>query len=137
MGASTAGRPACWCQSTEADSDISKKGVIPGDIITKADGNDLDGFQALTDALEGKKPGDTVDLEVYRPSTRRNESGRFFNITVTLMEDMGDAVSTQNPQVNTQQNPGYGQYPGNDGNSGYGQNPNTDEFEDFFRDFFG
>ena len=124
-------------QSTEADSDISKKGVIPGDIITKADGNDLDGFQALTDALEGKKPGDTVDLEVYRPSTRRNESGRFFNITVTLMEDMGDAVSTQNPQDNTQQNPGYGQYPGNDGNSGYGQNPNTDEFEDFFRDFFG
>lgn len=122
-------------QSTEQDSDISRKGVIPGDIITKVDGNDINSFQSLTSILEGKKPGDKVELEVYRPAARAGQNGRFFNVSVKLLEDMGDATVD-----NQQENQPY---------EGYSpQNPETQppaneqvpdsykDIEDFFNHFF-
>lgn len=118
-------------QSTEEGSDISKKGVVPNDIITKADGQELDGFQSLSDVLDGKKPGDTVELEVYRQGSRYGESGRFFNITVELMEDMGGTSTPANQQQIPQQ-----QAPNNTQTPDSTQNPGYDQFEEFFNYFF-
>ncbi len=118
-------------QSTEEGSDISKKGVVPNDIITKADGQELDGFQSLSDVLDGKKPGDTVELEVYRQGSRYGESGRFFNITVELMEDMGESSTPVPQQQLPQQTPS--EQPQNPGST---QNPGYDQFEEFFNYFF-
>lgn len=113
-------------QSTEEGSDISSKGVVPGDIITKVDGTEIAGTSDLSEVIEGKKPGDTVELEVYRPSQRPNGEGRFFNITVALMEDMGDTTAQQ-PQ--TQQVPQQEQQPSED--------QYYNDMEDFFNRFFG
>ena len=111
-------------QSTEEGSDISSKGVVPGDIITKVDGTEIAGTSDLSEVIEGKKPGDTVELEVYRPSQRPNGEGRFFNITVALMEDMGDTTAQQ-PQ--TQQVPQQEQQPSED--------QYYNDMEDFFNRF--
>ena len=89
-----------------ANSDLKEK-----DIITKVDGTEIAGTSDLSEVIEGKKPGDTVELEVYRPSQRPNGEGRFFNITVALMEDMGDTTAQQ-PQ--TQQVPQQEQQPSED-----------------------
>ena len=120
-----------FVQSTLEGSDISKKGVVPGDIITKADGAELDGFQSLTDVLEGKKPGETVELEIYRPATRLGESGTFFTVDVILMEDTGDLTTTETQQQTQPTQPAEPEEtPEN--NRGYGY----DDLEEFFNQFF-
>lgn len=103
-------------------------------------GKDITGTQDLSAEIEGKKPGDTVELEVYRPSQRPNAEGKFFTVTVALMEDLGDSVSTQggvqDPSDAYGQNPyGNGQDPYGNGYDDYGDS--YDEFEDFFNQFFG
>lgn len=123
-----------FVQSTDSESDISKKGVVPGDIITKVNDIDIDSFQSLTNAIEGKKPGDTVELEIYRPGSRSSQNGKFFSITVKLLEDMGTTATTS-PSVsdsksNDQQNPET-QPPAND------RQPSNQDIEDFFNKFFG
>ena len=81
--------------------------------------------------LDGKKPGDTVELEVYRQGSRYGESGRFFNITVELMEDMGGTSTPANQQQIPQQ-----QAPNNTQTPDSTQNPGYDQFEEFFNYFF-
>lgn len=126
-----------FVQSTMSESDVSRAGIVPGDILTKADGVDLDSNQALSKVLESKKPGDTIELEVFRPSARSGISGKKFTAAVKLIEDMGNT-----PTNNTQQ-----QVPEvTDPNGGNKYNPGSDdseyqdpyqEFEDFFNQFFG
>ena len=119
-----------FVQSTEPGSDISTKGVVPGDIITKVEGQEITSTQDLTEVIEGKKPGDTVELEVYRPSQRPNGQGTFFNVTIELMEDTTGAVSEQDEtQEQLPEQDLYG--------DGYGGYDGYDEFEDFFSKFFG
>ncbi|MBC8584569.1 S1C family serine protease [Youxingia wuxianensis] len=115
-------------QSTEEGSDISQKGVVPGDIITKAQDQDLDGFQSLKDVIDDMNPGDTVDLEVYRPSATTGGKGRFFNVSVALMEDTSSGTPSQQPSENYSQQPETqdpSQIPGG-----------FDSYEDFFNYFF-
>ena len=122
--------------STQEGTDISRKGVVPGDVITKINDKEIKGLQDLSDEIEGKKPGDTVDLEVYRPSNRPNGDGRFFEVTIALVEDTSGQEQPQQPQDSQ----GYGQNPYGQ-NPGYGQDPGYgdgyDPFDEFFRDFFG
>ncbi|MBE6905066.1 MAG: trypsin-like serine protease [Ruminococcaceae bacterium] len=125
-----------FVQSTMPESDISRAGIVPGDILTKADGVDLDSNQALSKVLEGKKPGDTIELEVFRPAARSGVSGKKFTATVKLIEDMGNTATNNQqpvPEV-TDPNSGNKYNPGND-DSEY-QDP-YEEFEDFFNQFFG
>lgn len=126
-----------FVQSTMTESDVSRAGIVPGDILTKADGVDLDSNQALSKVLEGKKPGDTIELEVFRPSARSGISGKKFTASVKLIEDMGNTATNntqqQVPEV-TDPNSGDKYNPGND-DSEY-QDPYK-EFEDFFNQFFG
>ncbi len=121
-----------FVQSTMEESDVSRAGIVPGDILTKADGVDLDSNQALSKVLEGKKPGDTIELEVFRPSSRSSVAGQKFNVKVKLIEDMGNTGAVVNPQQIPETQDPYGEKynPGNE------RDP-YEEFEDFFNHFFG
>ena len=129
-----------FVQSTMPDSGVSRAGIVPGDILTKADGVDLDSNQALSKVLEAKKPGDTVELEVFRPAARSGVSGKKFTAAVKLIEDMGNTTTNteQQPEPEvTDPNSGSKYNPGSDDSDGSERQDPYDEFEDFFNQFFG
>ena len=118
--------------STQEGSDISQKGVTPGDIITKINDKEITALQDLTDELEGKQPGDQVKLEIYRAGTQFGEDGRFFEVDVILMEDTGEALQQEETQQPETQEPQQDDGSGNGYGDGYGWYPSP-----FFWDFFG
>jgi putative serine protease PepD len=58
---------------------------VGGDLITAIDGRAVDRQDAITRALTSKRPGDKVELTIFR-------GGRTLKIPVTLGEDPGDAI---------------------------------------------
>lgn len=63
-----------------SDSPAEKAGIQVGDIIFKIDGNTVgDNSEALSTVISGKKPGDTISLDIWR-------NGETKNINVTLTE---------------------------------------------------
>ncbi len=54
------------------NSNVSDAGLQKNDIITKIDGTNVNSETTVQNAIAKKKPGDTVELEVYRPSTGEN-----------------------------------------------------------------
>jgi serine protease Do len=58
-------------------------GVKSGDVIKKADGNDIADSRALTQYVGGKKPGDTIKLSIIR-------NGKNISISVKLGERKTD-----------------------------------------------
>jgi membrane-associated protease RseP (regulator of RpoE activity) len=60
-----------------ADSPAAKAGLQVGDVITAIGGTKIDATHALSDLIQQKKPGDSVDLAVTRGS-------QTLTITVTL-----------------------------------------------------
>lgn len=125
--------------STTEGSDISKKGVIPGDIITKVDDKEITSVSDIQTALKGKKPGDTVKLEVYRaPLQNSGRKTGFFTVDVKVMEDTGEDDTPQ--ESNVPQQPQYGN--GGSGNGGYGGDGSggnggyIDPFDYFFGQFY-
>lgn len=121
--------------STTEGSDISQKGVIPGDIITKVDDKDIKSVGDIQAALKGKKTGDTVELEVYRaPMQNGSRKSGFFTVSVRVMEDTGeDTEPVQQTPSQEQQQPGYGydNGGGSDGGRGY-----IDPFDYFFGQYY-
>lgn len=119
-----------WVSSTTEGSDISKKGVLPGDIITKVDGKDVASVADIQSALKGKKPGDIVTVDVYRaPMSNGSRKNGSFQVSVELLEDTGQTA--QPSQQDQQQQPNYGNGYGN-GNGSQEEYPNFDPFEYFF-----
>lgn len=119
-----------YVQSTSENSDISRKGVVPGDIITKVNDKEITAQQVLTDEIKDKKPGDSVKLEIYRPGATPAQTGRFFEVTVKLIEDMGTAsADTQQDEQNV-----YG-YENPETQPPSGQQPYSDDYSDFFNWF--
>ena len=51
--------------------------LLGGDIVTKVDGKNVNSFEALSSAISSKKPGDEVDVQIYR-------NGSLETVTVTL-----------------------------------------------------
>ena len=64
------------------DSAAFRSGLVVGDIITAADGREVDGPWELTSAIRGKKGGEALDLEYWR-------DGRLNQVTVMLDEKEG------------------------------------------------
>ncbi len=63
-----------------SDSPAEKAGIQVGDIIFKIDGNTVgNNSEALSTVISGKKPGDTISLDIWR-------NGETKNINVTLTE---------------------------------------------------
>ncbi len=64
------------------DSAAFRSGLVVGDIITSADGKEVDGPWKLTSAIRSKKGGEALDLEYWR-------DGRLNQVTVLLDEKEG------------------------------------------------
>lgn len=123
-----------WVSSTTEGSDISKKGVLPGDIITKVDGKDVASVADIQSALKGKKPGDVVTIDVYRaPMPNGSRKTGSFQVNVELLEDTGETAQPSQQQQQQQPDYGYG--------NGYGNGSDSQEeypgFIDPFEYFFG
>jgi S1-C subfamily serine protease len=58
---------------------------VGGDLIMAIDGQPVDRTDAITRALTRKRPGDTLNLQIFR-------GGRTMQLSVTLGEDPGDAI---------------------------------------------
>jgi putative serine protease PepD len=58
---------------------------VGGDLITAIDGRQVDQSDAITRALARKRPGDKLELEIFR-------NGRSMKLNVTLGEDPNDAL---------------------------------------------
>jgi S1-C subfamily serine protease len=58
---------------------------VGGDLITELEGKPVDRNDAITRALNKKRPGDKLELTIYR-------GGRTSKVTVVLGEDPGDAL---------------------------------------------
>lgn len=71
--------------SFEEDSDVAQKGIQKGDIITQMDGQDVYDSETVSAALEGKKPGDTITLTIYRVDFQTGQS-QTLTITAVLSE---------------------------------------------------
>lgn len=65
-------------------AEAQASGLQVGDVITSIDGTVLESEAVLRSMINEKKPGDTVELEVYRPSTNNT-----LTITLELSESTG------------------------------------------------
>lgn len=65
-------------------AEAQASGLQVGDVITSIDGTALESEAVLRSMINEKKPGDTVKLEVYRPSTNNT-----LTITLELSESTG------------------------------------------------
>lgn len=72
----------------DESADVAKKGLQRGDIITKIDDTEVYDANTVSEALSGKKPGDTVVLTVYRV----DDNGHASTITIeaVLSEKTGE-----------------------------------------------
>ncbi len=83
----------CYVYSVEFDSAAYKAGIQQGDRIVSVDGKKISTSSEVEDALEGKKVGDKVKLELERGSK-----------TATIELELGEYVPEKNAQVQQNQN---------------------------------
>ena len=97
-------------QSITADSALVNTQVQSGDMITKANGKDLDNVNVLADMIEESSVGDEITLTICRVDTKNNYSISEFEVTVQLVEDKGSTSeeATQNSYYNPFGAYGYG-----------------------------
>lgn len=97
-------------QSINSDSALVNTGVQSGDMITKANGQDLESTNVLADLIEDSSVGDEITLTICRVDTKNNYSVSEFEVTVQLVEDKGSASesTTQNSYYNPFGAYGYG-----------------------------
>lgn len=104
-GAMSGYTPGLWVQSVREDLDVYAKGVRPGDVIVKMDDQDVRDSDTVKTIMEGKKPGDTVKLEIVRTSVTGKMST--FTVEVELAEDKGTS-SSNSTNEDQQQIPNQG-----------------------------
>lgn len=69
-GASPTG-PGALVAEVTTGGPADAAGVRPGDVISRVAGQAIDGPQAIADALEERRPGERVDVELQRAGARR------------------------------------------------------------------
>lgn len=72
-----------YIQEVLPKSPAENAGIEPGDIITKVDGKGIDNQNAISQLIQTKKPGDRVDVEVWKDNGNQGETK---TINVTLEE---------------------------------------------------
>lgn len=99
------------------DSALAGTEAKKGDLITAVNGKDLDKTDYLPELIENSSVGDKLTLSIIR--IHDDYSFDEFEVEATLVEDRGDTVANpETPEEGSSQ-----QIP--------------DEFEDFFKEFFG
>ncbi len=71
-------------EATENES-LAEAGIMPGDIIVGIAGKEVGTMGEVASALKKQKPGDRVEVEVYRPSAHTFNDGNTFKATITLV----------------------------------------------------
>ncbi len=71
------------------DSNLPSVGVQMGDIITKINNVNIISYDAFYAELYSHKPGESIKLSIYRPSSNRLISNSF-DVNVVLLEDKGE-----------------------------------------------
>ena len=116
--------------SIDAGTPAASSGLVPGDIITAIDGQDITLFDDIASMLEGKKPGDTVVLSVFRRT--QGFPDKELTIEVGLIESVSTQAQVQNNYAsgdNGSNNSGNSGNPGNYG--GYGNYGGFNPFGSF------
>lgn len=103
-------------ESVDERAHAYEEGLLPGDIITKVNGQTITTMNEINEIKEGKKAGEQLTLEVYRMST-----GKIMTLTITLTDEHDLAEEETSQQDQTQQYPYSGR--GDGGYSQYDQNP--------------
>jgi serine protease Do len=70
-------REGLLVRAVEDDSPAARAGIERGDLIAAAAGNELEGVDALYDALDAVSPGATLELTVVRGTEERSVEVRF------------------------------------------------------------
>ena len=83
------------------DSDLKKKDIQKGDMITKVNGKELETADVLPDAIENANVGDTLKLTICRINMQNNYELQEFDVDVKLIEDRGETAA-QNTNQNTE-----------------------------------
>lgn len=91
--------------SISNDSDIAKKDIVVGDIITSVNGKTLDSTDILLEEIENGKVGDKLVLTVYRLNNDGSVNTSFEE-TVVLVEDKG-TNTVQQPETEVDPFSGY------------------------------
>lgn len=102
LGAMYGYTPGLLIYSVDETMDVAAKGLKPGDTITQIDGQDVRDSEGVKAILEGKEPGDTIELTVYRQSVTGKTST--FKVRVQLAEDKGSLNSSGESSANEDQN---------------------------------
>ena len=102
-GAMTGYTPGLLVSAIDETADVYAKGVRVGDTITQIDGKDVRDAEDIQGILDGKVPGDTVKLTVYRVSVTGKQST--FTVDVKLEEDKGNSTNLQQQQQVSEQAP--------------------------------
>lgn len=93
-----------------------------GDLIIAVNGKNMDDSSVLLDLIDTGAVGDTLTLTLCRVEQRTYKTTTF-DVTITLIEDKGDAYEEQTTTA-----------PSNNGGYYYG---GAGSFEDFFNEYFG
>lgn len=64
-------------ESVDEGGPAQRAGIEPGDVLTEVDGTQVQSEQSVIAAIQQKKPGQPIAVQVYR-------NGQIFNLTVTL-----------------------------------------------------
>ena len=99
--------------AVEAGTPAASSGLVPGDIITAIDGQDIYVFDSISEMLKGKKPGETIVLSVFRRTT--GYADKELTIEVGLIEAAETAPQVQNNYSAPESNSGSSGYSGNSG----------------------
>lgn len=105
-GAMTGYTPGLLVSAIDETADVYAKGVRVGDTITQIDGKDVRDAEDIQGILDGKVPGDTVKLSIYRVSVTGKQST--FTVDVKLEEDKGNSTNLQQQQQVSEQAPEQG-----------------------------
>jgi serine protease Do len=82
------------------DSGAEKAGVKVGDIILKADGKSLDDVGALPLIVGSKKPGDKIDLEVFRNNKTMTITATLTGADNQVLADNSKSAGSNSVQLN-------------------------------------
>ena len=72
------------------DSPLRSTSALESDIITGINGTTIRSFSEFVDELNKYRPGDTVNLTLFRPAKKKKKKSYSINVDVVLKEDTGE-----------------------------------------------